>query len=140
MQTLLLQNWGRCDPAYWSYQPDHRYRFPSAELEAMAEHLMIPEEREAFYRVYDHLGLKMKVANLLRIPYALACWLIRDRERQVREEEEWERRSEAKEELVDLMADLLDEDLFVNESRKCFEAKAIPEKFLCLGYPLLRRG
>ena len=109
MQQLLSENWENCDPKYWQFQPDHRYRFPVHELEDMEGAEMTMQELEAFYQVYDLCGKKMKAANRLRMPYALAEWLIKQRERRVREDEEYEEWLEEEEEIGYIMAQL-DED------------------------------
>ncbi len=53
----------------------------------------------------------MKTANLLRIPYALAEWLIKGRERSVREDEEYEQWVEEEEEIGYIMAQLDEDEL-----------------------------
>ena len=60
MQELLRENWENCDPKYWQFEPDHRYRFPVHELEDMEGAEMTMQELEAFYEVYDLCGKNMK--------------------------------------------------------------------------------
>ena len=55
---------------------------------------MTPKELEVFLATYDHFGLKMRAAHLRRFPYALGEWLIVQRERQLRWEEEFEAEEE----------------------------------------------
>ena len=90
MQKLLRENWENCDPKYRQFQPNHRYRFTVDELECMFGAEMTIQEIQIFYELYDLCKKKMKVANLLRIPYALAEWLIKRRERRLREDEKYE--------------------------------------------------
>jgi len=106
---LLEENWQSSDPKYWHFQPDHRYRFAAHELEDMEGAEMTMQELEAFYEVYDLCGKKMKAANRLGIPYFLAEWLIKQRDRSVREDEEYERWEEEEEGIGWIMAQL-DED------------------------------
>ncbi len=108
MQELLSENWENCDPKYWLFQPDHRYRFTVDELQWMEEEMTV-KEIEVFYEVYDLCEKKMKTANRLRIPYALAEWLIKSRERRDREDEQYEQWVEEEEEIGYIMAQL-DED------------------------------
>ena len=89
MQQLLRENWEDSDPKYWQFQPDHRYRFTVDELQCMEAEMTV-KEIEAFYEVYDVCEKKMKAANRLQLPYSLAEWLIKQRERSVREDEEYE--------------------------------------------------
>ena len=70
---------------------------------------MTVKEIQVFYEVYDLCEKKMKSANRLRLPYALAEWLIKSRERRDREEEEYEQWVEEEEEIRYIMAQL-DED------------------------------
>lgn len=109
MQELLRENWENCDPKYWQFEPDHRYRFPVHELEDMEGAEMTIQELEAFYEVYDLCGKKMKTANRLRIPYALAEWLIKQPERRAREDDKYEQWEAEEEEIGYIMAQL-DED------------------------------
>ena len=109
MQQLLRENWENCDPKYWQFQPDHRYRFTADELLCMDQGEMTAKEIEVFYEVYDLCEKKMKAANLLGIPYFLAEWLIKGRERSVREDEQYEQWEEEEEEISYIMA-RLDED------------------------------
>ncbi len=111
MQKLLRENWENCDPKYWLFQPDHRYRFAAHELEDMEGAEMTMQELEAFYEVYDLCGKKMKTANRLRIPYALAEWLIKSRERSVREDDKYEQLEEEEEEIRYIMAQLDENEL-----------------------------
>ena len=106
MQKLLRENWENCDPKYWQFKPDHRYRFTADELLCMEEGEMTAKEAQVFYEVYDLCEKKMKAANRLRIPYSLAEWLITQRERRDREEEEYEQWEEEEEEIRYLMAQL----------------------------------
>ena len=109
MQQLLRENWENCDPKYWQFQPDHRYRFTADELLCMKEGEMTAKEAQVFYEVYDLCEKKMKAANLLRLPYNLAEWLIKSRERSVRADEEYEQWVEEEAEIGYIMAQL-DED------------------------------
>ncbi len=70
---------------------------------------MTVKEIEVFYEVYDVCEKKMKAANRLRIPYFLAEWLITQRERRARADEEYEQWLEEEEEIEYIMAQL-DED------------------------------
>ncbi len=70
---------------------------------------MTAKEIQVFYEVYDLCEKKMKTANLLRMPYFLAEWLIKQSERSVREHEEYEQWVEEEEEIGYIMAQL-DED------------------------------
>ena len=65
---------------------------------------MTVKEIEAFYEVYDVCEKKMKAANRLQLPYSLAEWLIKQRERSVREDEEYEQWLEEEEEISYIMA------------------------------------
>lgn len=105
MQELLRENWENCDPKYWQYQPDHRYRFAVHELQDMEGAEMTMKEIQVFYEVYDLCGKKMKVANRLRMPYALAEWLIKS----CKQDEKYQEWLEEEEEIDDIM-DRLDED------------------------------
>ena len=109
MQKLLRENWENCDSKYWQFQPDHRYRFTVGELLCMEEAEMTLKEIEVFYEVYDLCEKKMKAANLLRLPYSLAEWLIKQRERSLREDEKYEQWEAEEEEIGYIMAQL-DED------------------------------
>ena len=91
MQKLLRENWENCDPKYRQFEPNHRYRFSVDGLRWMEASEITIQEIQIFYELYDLCEKKMKVANLLRIPYALAEWLIKQRERRLREDEEHER-------------------------------------------------
>ena len=109
MQQLLRENWENCAPKYWHFQPDHRYRFTVDELQFMEEAEMSMKEIEVFYEVYDCCGKKMKAANRLQMPYFLAEWLIKQRERRAREDDQYEQWEEEEEEIGYIMA-RLDED------------------------------
>jgi len=106
MDKLLRENWENCDPKYWQFQPNHRYRFTADELLCMDEGEMTVKEVQVFYEVYDLCEKKMKSANLLRIPYALAEWLIKQRERRAREDDKYEQWEEEEEEIGYIMAQL----------------------------------
>ncbi len=108
--TLLEKNWQSSDPRFWIFQPDHRFRFGAPELQEMEE-LVTPKELEVFLATYDHFGLKMRAADLLGFPYSLGNWLIVQRERQLRWEEEFEAEEEKEEEFYDLLHELDAEDL-----------------------------
>lgn len=110
MQKLLRENWENCDPKYWQFQPDHRYRFTANELLCMEDE-MKAREIQVFYEVYDLCEKKMKAANLLRVPYALAEWLIKQRERRAREDEQYEQWVEEEEEIGYIMAQLDENEL-----------------------------
>ncbi len=100
-------NWENCHPKYWEFEPDHRYRFPVDVFECMeGEEIVTDKEIQAFYKVYDLTGKKMKSANLLRMPYYLAVWLIKQRERSVRADEEYEQWEAEEEEIGYIMAQL----------------------------------
>ena len=91
IKKLLSVNWENCDPKYWELQPDHRYRFSINELRYIKhEKIVTDREIRLFYNAYDLTGKKMEAANLLRMPYALADWLIKRREREIREEKKLE--------------------------------------------------
>ena len=109
MQQLLRENWENCDPKYWQFQPDHRYRFTVDKLQWMEGAEMTVKEIQVFYELYDFCGKKMKAANLLRMPYYLAVWLITQRERSVRADEEYEQWEEEEAEIRYILAQL-DED------------------------------
>ncbi len=79
-----------------------------AELQCMEAEMTV-KEVEVFYEVYDFCEKKMKAANLLRMPYALAEWLIKQSERRAREDEEYEQWEEEEAEIRYIMAQL-DED------------------------------
>jgi len=70
---------------------------------------MTEKEIEVFYELYDFCEKKMKVVNLLQMPYSLAEWLIKQRERRAREDEEYEQWVEEEEEIESIMGQL-DED------------------------------
>jgi len=106
---LLEENWHSSDPRFWIFQPDHRYRFTADELLCMEEGEMTAKEIQVFYEVYDLCEKKMKAANRLRIPYFLAEWLIKSRERRDREYEEYEQWEEEEAEIRYILAQL-DED------------------------------
>ena len=108
---LLEENWESSDPRFWQVQPDHRYRFTVDELLCMEEAEMTAKEIQVFYEVYDLCGKKMKAANLLRLPYSLAEWLITQRERRDREEEQYEEWVEEKQEIRCIMAQLDEDEL-----------------------------
>ena len=72
---------------------------------------MTAKEIQVFYEVYDLCEKKMKAANLLRIPYALAEWLIKGRERGARADEEYEQWVEEEAEIGYIMAQLDDDEL-----------------------------
>jgi len=114
IQTLLRENWENCDPKYWLFQPDHRYRFTVGELQCMEAEMTV-KELEVFYEVYDFCEKKMKAANLLGIPYFLAEWLINHRERRAREDEEYEQWEAEEEEISYIMAQLDEEELSYRE-------------------------
>ena len=78
------------------------------------EAIVTEKEIQAFYKVYDLTGKKMKSANLLRMPYALAEWLIKQSERRLREYEEYEKWLEQEEEIRHVMFEL-DEDEMTSE-------------------------
>ena len=105
---LLGKNWQFSDPKYWQFQPDHRYRFTVGELQCMEAEMTV-KEIEVFYELYDFCEKKMKVVNLLQMPYAVAEWLIKQRERRDREEEEYEQWEAEETEIGYIMAQL-DED------------------------------
>ena len=107
---LLEENWQSSDPRFWQVQPDHRYRFTVDELQWIEDEMTV-KEIEVFYEVYDLCEKKMKAANLLRIPYALADWLITQRERRVRADEEYEQWVEEEEEIAYIMAQLDEDEL-----------------------------
>ncbi len=111
IQELLRENWENCDPKYWQFQPDHRYRFAAHELGDMEGAEMTVKEIQVFYEVYDLCEKKMKAANRLGIPYSLAEWLIKGRERSVREDEEYEQWLEEEEEIGYIMAQLDEDEL-----------------------------
>ena len=111
MQQLLSENWENSDPKYWQFQPDHRYRFTADELQFMEEAEMTEKEIQIFYEVYDFCEKKMKAANRLRMRYSLAEWLIKQRERRAREDEEYEQWLEEEEEIGYIMAQLDDDEL-----------------------------
>jgi len=111
MQKLLSENWEDCDPKYWQFQPDHRYRFTADELQFMEEAEMTEKEIQIFYEVYDFCEKKMKAANRLRMPYSLAEWLIKQRERRAREDEQYEQWLEEEEEIGYIMAQLDEDEL-----------------------------
>ena len=91
IKKLLSVNWENCDPKYWEFQPDHRYRFSIKELRHMkCEKIVTTKEIRLFYNAYDLTGKKMVSANLLSMPYALSDWLIKRRERTIREDEKLE--------------------------------------------------
>ncbi len=75
------------------------------------EEFVTPKEREVFLATYDHFGLKMRAADLLGFPYSFGDWLIVQRERQLRWEEEFEAEEEREEEFYDLLHELDAEDL-----------------------------
>ena len=70
---------------------------------------MTVKEIQVFYEVYDRCEKKMKAANRLRLPYSVAEFLLKERERRAREEEEYEEWLEEEEEIGYIMAQL-DED------------------------------
>ena len=70
---------------------------------------MTAKEIQVFYEIYDFCEKKMKAANLLRLPYSLAEWLITQSERRDREEEQYEEWEAEEEEIGYIMAQL-DED------------------------------
>ncbi|GEM_PF-4132174 len=72
---------------------------------------MTVKEIQVFYEVYDLCEKKMKAANRLRMPFALAEWLIKQRERSVREDEEYEQWLEEEEEIGYIMAQLDEDEL-----------------------------
>ena len=72
---------------------------------------MTVKEIQVFYEVYDLCEKKMKAANLLRLPYSLAEWLIKSRERSVREDEEYEQWLEEEKEIGYIMAQLDEDEL-----------------------------
>ncbi len=110
MQQLLRENWENCDPKYWLFQPDHRYRFTVGELLCM-EAEMTAKEAQVFYELYDFCEKKMKVVNLLQMPYSLAVWLITQRARSVRADEEYEQWEAEEEEIREIMAQLEEDEL-----------------------------
>jgi len=75
------------------------------------EDIVTDKEVQAFYKVYDLTGKKMKAANLLRFPYYLAEWLLKQRERRLREDEEFEKWREQEEEISYIMGELEEDDL-----------------------------
>ena len=75
------------------------------------EELVTPKEREVFLAIYDHIGRKMRTAELLGFPYALGEWLIAQRERERREDERWEAIESENFEIQDLACELDAEDL-----------------------------
>ncbi len=112
MEKLLSENWENCHPKYWEFQPDHRFRFRADAFECMeGENVVTDKEIQVFYQVYDLTGKKMKAANLLRMPYALAEWLIKQRELRLREDEEFEERLEQDQQIRYIMGELEDDDL-----------------------------
>ncbi len=70
---------------------------------------MTVKEIQVFYEGYDRCEKKMKAANRLRLPYSVAEFLLKERERRAREEEEYEEWLEEEEEIGYIMAQL-DED------------------------------
>jgi len=110
MEKLLRENWENCDPKYWQFKPDHRYRFTVDKLQWMEEEMTV-KEIQVFYEVYDVCEKKMKAANRLHLPYALAEWLIKSRERSVREDEQYEQWVEEEEEISYIMAQLDEDEL-----------------------------
>ena len=112
MEKLLSENWRQCHPKYWEFEPDHRFRFPVDAFECMeGENIVTEKEIEVFYKVYDLTGKKMKAANLLRMPYSVGEWLIRQRERRLREDEEYEKWREQEEEISYIMGELEEDGL-----------------------------
>jgi len=107
---LLEKNWQSSDPKFWRFRPDHRFRFPASELWEMEE-LVTPKELEVFLAIYDHIGRKMRTAELLGFPYYFGEWWIVKRERQLRWEEKFEAEEEKEEEFHDLLIELDAEDL-----------------------------
>ncbi len=111
---LLEENWQTSDPKYWQFQPDHRYRFTVDKLQWLEDELTM-KEIQVFYEVYDLCGKKMKAANRLRMPYSLAEWLIKQRERSVREDDKYEQWEEEEEEIGYIMAQLEEVKVKANE-------------------------
>ncbi|MCZ6625243.1 MAG: hypothetical protein O7B35_13620 [Deltaproteobacteria bacterium] len=111
---LLEENWQSSDPRFWQVQPDHRYRFTVDELQWIEDEMTV-KEIEVFYELYDFCEKKMQAANRLRLPYALSEWLIKQRERRDREEEEYEQWVEEEEEIGYIMAQLDEEELSCRE-------------------------
>ena len=105
-QKLLAENWCECDPKYWEWQPNHRYRFATTDLEMMADLCVTPEERQGVYRLHDDLDMgTLQIARTLRMPYAIAEFLLHERKQlqrmEERQEREWERQEEIEEILVE---------------------------------------
>ena len=67
---------------------------------------MTVKEIEVFYEVYDLCEKKMKAANRLRLPYSVAEFLLKERERRDRKDEEYEQWLEEEEEISYIMAQL----------------------------------
>ncbi len=76
-QSQLAENWRNSDPRFWPWLPNFRYRFRAAELRAMAD-LMTEEEVDDLLGAYQISRSKMKAANSLKLPYALADRLIKE--------------------------------------------------------------
>ncbi len=76
-QGQLSENWRNSDPRFWMWMPNHRYRFRAHELRAM-ENLVSEEETDQLLGAYQMSRSKMRAANSLRLPYALADRLIRE--------------------------------------------------------------
>ena len=113
IKKLLSVNWENCDPKYWELQPDHRYRFSINELRYIKhEKIVTDREIRLFYNAYDLTGKKMEAANLLRMPYALADWLIKRREREIREEKKLEELIKQEKDLKHITLRLFNPPLF----------------------------
>lgn len=113
IKKLLSVNWKNCDPKYWELQPDHRYRFSINELRYIKhEKIVTDREIRLFYNAYDLTGKKMEAANLLRMPYALADWLIKRREREIREEKKLEELIKQEKDLKYITLRLFDPQFF----------------------------